>query len=275
MTDEPVAAWDAVAAAWGEHSEKLDAQLAAATTWMIERLDVQPGNTVLDLAAGAGSFGFRLAREVTGIRLITSDFAPAMVEVARQRAADLGIETDARVLDAMAVDLPDASVDRIACRMAYMLVPDPAAALREARRTLRPDGRLALAAWGRPERNMWIVAVGAAVVQQGLDTGGPADPFAPGGIFSLSDPARVEELLRDAGFAQVTAEEVESVTRRDSFDDYWRITAEVSGSIVGVIKAMTPEQLEATRESARQMLEPFRVGDGYEIPTVAVCAVAS
>ena len=69
-----------------------------------------------------------------------------LVEAARKRGAELGIgNADYRVLDAQAMDAEDASFDGILCRWGFMLMPDPAAALRECRRVLKPGGRLVFA----------------------------------------------------------------------------------------------------------------------------------
>ena len=80
--------------------------------------------------------------------MIYTDFSPAMVDAARRRGTP-GVEH--RVLDMQAIDLPDASVDGVICRYGYMLVPDPALAMRETRRVLRPGGRVALATWAAGE----------------------------------------------------------------------------------------------------------------------------
>ena len=76
-----------------------------------------------------------------------------MVDAARRRGAELGLENvDYRVLDAERMDLPDASVDGVLCRYGYMLMADPAAALAETRRVLKPGGRLSFAVVGAPEQ---------------------------------------------------------------------------------------------------------------------------
>ena len=74
-----------------------------------------------------------------------------MLDTARRRAAELGLEdVEFRVEDAAALSFDDATVDGILCRWGLMLVPDMDAAAAEIRRVLRPEGRAALAVWGRP-----------------------------------------------------------------------------------------------------------------------------
>src|SRR5258705_5641944 len=150
--------WQTMAAGWERRRAEIEKFTRPVSEWMVEALDPQPGNTVLELAAGPGDVGY-LAAPLLGEdgRLISSDFSSEMVEVARRRAAELGLENvEHRVLDAEAIALEDASVDGVICRFGLMLMPDPGAAVVEARRVLRPGGRLVLAVWSTPGRNPWI-----------------------------------------------------------------------------------------------------------------------
>ena len=140
------------------------------------------GDTVLELAAGAGDTGFEAAAIVGERgRLISTDFSPAMLEAARRRGAELGVgNVEYRVIDAERIELDDDSVDGVLCRFGYMLMADPAAALAETRRVLRPGGRLALAVWGAPERNPFFGIIGIGLVQRGHMP--PPEPRRPAGL---------------------------------------------------------------------------------------------
>src|SRR5215203_6816079 len=132
------AAWGAVAPGWFAQREGLWKASRPVSEWMIRRLDPQPGDTVLELAAGLADTGLVAARLVgeTGHVIIT-DFAPEMVAAAGQRAEELGVKnTDFRVLDAERMDLDTDSVDGVLCRWGYMLMIDPATAFTETRRVL-------------------------------------------------------------------------------------------------------------------------------------------
>jgi len=109
---------------------------------MIAAVSPQPGERVLELAAGVGETGM-LAAELVGPigTVVISDQAQGMLEGARARAAELGLDNvEFQVLNAEWIDLPLASVDIVLCRYGYMLMADPAAALSETRRVLRPGG---------------------------------------------------------------------------------------------------------------------------------------
>ena len=120
---------------------------------------------MLELAAGPGDTGLLAAELIApGGTLISTDAVEAMVDLARARAAELGIDNaQFQTMDAEWIDLPTASLDAVIARWGYMLLADPATALGETRRVLRPGGRVALAAWTDPSENPW-----ASVPQQEL-----------------------------------------------------------------------------------------------------------
>jgi ubiquinone/menaquinone biosynthesis C-methylase UbiE len=101
-------------------------------------------------------------------------------------------------MDAERIELDSDSVDGVLCRFGYMLMADPAAALGETRRVLRPGGRLALAVWGVPERNPWAAIGGRMLVERGHMP--PPEPGAPR-VFSMGSEERTRALVEGAGFA--------------------------------------------------------------------------
>jgi SAM-dependent methyltransferase len=107
--------WQQMAARWERGREVLWETTRPVSEWLIERLSPQPGQTILELAAGAGETGFLAAGRLGDQgRLISSDFAPRMVETAKRVADELGItNAEFRVLDAERLELEDASVDAL------------------------------------------------------------------------------------------------------------------------------------------------------------------
>ena len=111
-----------------------------------------------------------------------------MVAAAERAARARARNVEYRVLDAQAIDLPDASVDGVLCRWGYMLVPDPLRALRETRRVLRPGGRVAFAVWAAATTTPGHSLSAAALLERGL-----IEPPTPGRArpFRLGEPERV------------------------------------------------------------------------------------
>jgi SAM-dependent methyltransferase len=233
---------------------------------LVAALATGPGDTVLDLAAGTGDVSAALAR--TGAHVISTDLSPVMVEAARKRAIQ-GVEH--RVMDMQAIDLPGSSVDAVAARYGYMLVPDPALALRETRRVLRPGGRLAFATWAPAKRNPWATAYGPVLVERGLLE--PPKPDEPGQFF-LSDPEQIGELVRAAGFDEVSVTEVPVVFRAASWTEYRRIVSSLAASMREVLDALDDSTRAEVDEAARGRIEPYRSGEGYELPGVTLVTTA-
>src|SRR5262245_10048964 len=105
--------WSMVADAWDTYRDRIETNHTAESALMLERLAVQPGDRVLELACGTGALAATWSRLAgpTGSVLI-SDIAAGMVEVARRRTANLANVSVAQ-LDVGAVDQPDASFDII------------------------------------------------------------------------------------------------------------------------------------------------------------------
>ncbi|HET8968283.1 MAG TPA: methyltransferase domain-containing protein [Gaiellaceae bacterium] len=266
--------WQAMASGWERRREEIERVTLPVSDWMVHAIDPQPGDTVLELAAGPGGTGFAAAA-ILGEQglLISSDFSSEMVEVARRRSEKLGLaNVEHRVMDAEEMSLEDDSVDGVLCRFGFMLMPDPAAALAETRRVLRPEGRLALAVWGTAAENPWVAIAGRILAERGLTP--PPEPGAPG-MFVLADEARLRQLLQDAGF---DVERVERVSVRfafDDVDDYIARTTDLGGMFSRIWGDASDEDREVIRTRLAEDYERFAVDGRYELPGIAVVASAS
>lgn len=101
----------------------------------------QAGGKVLEIAAGTGR---NLAFYPPEVHLTMTEFTPAMLEIARQRQAELGREADLQIGDAQSLDFPDESFDTVVCTLGLCTIPDDRAAVGEVRRVLRPEGQFLL-----------------------------------------------------------------------------------------------------------------------------------
>jgi ubiquinone/menaquinone biosynthesis C-methylase UbiE len=270
--------WEHAAAGWGRRAQRVRDWGMPVSTWMIEQLSLQPGQRLLELAAGPGDTGFLAAELIApGGTLISSDATEGMLEVARQRASDLdlsSVKLEFKQLEIEWIDLPTASVDAILCRWAYMLTVDPEAGMREARRVLAPGGRIALAVWDGPEANPWATIPTDALIQGGYIE--PIDRAVSAGIFSLADPQRLQEMLEEAGFVDVLVESIDLTRAYDRFDKFWDESLELSPSLSVALERLTGEQREDVRRRAAALAKPFTESDGAtHLPGVSLVASAS
>jgi ubiquinone/menaquinone biosynthesis C-methylase UbiE len=264
-----------VASSWERHRELLFEGQRAVSEWLVDRVDPRPGQTILELAAGPGETGF-LAAERIGAhgRLISTDVSRGMVDAARRGAEVRGLgNVEFRVMDAQQNDLPDESVDGVISRFGVMLMPDPRAAVRGAKRVLRDGGRLAYAVWGPSDRNPWLTALVGAALQTGHAP--PGDPFGPSGPFALAEPDANRALLDSAGFSKVQIEEIPGAMRYDDFDHYWNVQSSVSGPLAVLIASLPVGEVDAIKTALEPALAPYRSRDALSIPSLAIGAGAA
>jgi SAM-dependent methyltransferase len=195
-----------------------------------------------------------------------------MVQIARRRGAELGLaNVQYRVIDAERVELDADSVDGVLCRFGYMLMADPAAAFAETRRVLRPGGRLALAVWGAPERNPWVTIGLGLLVERGHMP--PPEPGAPS-PFAIASEDRVRALLEGAGFTAVRTDEVSVRFAFRDLDDYMTYATDMGGPAALVLPGLPEDERAVLKTQLGAAFAPFSAAVGYEIPGIALCAVA-
>jgi len=266
--------WAAMAVGWERAREEREKLAAPVTEWLVRELAPKPGDTVLELAAGQGDVGFEVAPVVGGGgRVITSDFSPAMADLARRRSVELGLtNVEHRIVDAERIDFADDSVDGVLCRWGYMLMPNPAVALAETRRVLRPGGRLAFSVWSSGDRNPWISVAGRILVAHGHMP--PPEPGEPG-MFVLGDEGPLRRLVENAGFEIMRIEDVPVHNDFPSVDEYIRRSSEMGGMFSRAWAEATEEEQERMKDEFREAFAPFAVDGGYELPGASICVVAS
>ena len=264
--EQSLETWGQMAPGWQDRRDWMMGITGRVNDWLVQKADPQPGQTVLDIAAGTGDLGFAVAERVGPEgHVISTDFAPEMVDVARRFGEARGLENvEYRVLDAERMDLGDDSVEGAVCRWGYMLMADPAAALKETRRVLRDGGPLAFAVWRTPDRNPWAGIPGMTLVQRGHM---PApEPGAPG-IFALGEPDRIRELVTGAGFGEPELEEIAFEFRYADSEDLWDVLIRIAGPLARVVKALPDDEREATREAIMENITEYRNEDGsYTAP---------
>jgi ubiquinone/menaquinone biosynthesis C-methylase UbiE len=273
--DASLERWGRAARGWGEHRSVFQSGARPVSGWLVDAIEPQPGHRVLEVAAGPGDTGLLAAELIApGGTLISTDASPEMVELARARAAELGVENaEFRTMDAEWIDLPTASLDAVVGRWVYMLLADPATALSEARRVLRPGGRIALAAWAAPADNPW-----ASVAQEELAATGalpPPDPSEPS-MFAFADAGKIRGLLEDAGFADVVVEQLDFVWRYDDLDSWWDVQIDLSPGLSRGLTALTPAQRDDLRDAIDARLAEYVAPDGsVALPARTHVAAAS
>jgi SAM-dependent methyltransferase len=156
---------------------------------VIERLQPGPGVNWLDLACGTGAVAERAAAagaDVTGV-----DLAPALIETAKERASERGLDIDYRVGDAENLEFDDGAFDVVSSTCGVMFTPDHEASARELARVVKTGGRIGLANWTRAEN-------GLAALFRIMRPYQPTPPDGVGFPFDWGDEQHVRDLLGES-----------------------------------------------------------------------------
>jgi SAM-dependent methyltransferase len=233
--------WSNVAQGWRKRWASFEKGAQSLSDRMMELAQVAPGKRVLDVATGIGEPAMTAARRVgPSGSVVAIDQAPQMLAVARERMQAAGIRNVEFVEgDAETVALPLDSFDAVVCRWGLMFFQDPVGTLARLRSSLVPGGWLAAAVWGQPER-VPMISLPFGVLSREL--GQPPSP--PGGPspFALSEAATLEQVVRDAGFAEVRSEPYTVTFEFSSVDELLGHLGDVSGPMRAMIATQSPER---------------------------------
>ena len=224
-------------------ADLLDLQLSPLGLAAMDALAPQAGETIVDIGCGAGQTVQQLASRVgPSGRVIGVDIGPYVLEVARSRTAALG-QVQLIQADAAALALPDAMADGVYSRFGVMALVDPVAAFTNFRRLTRRGGRLAFVCWRALEENeLDLVPLQAA----GLDVPIDKTPFK----FERRD--YLWEVLRSAGFAQITIEPFDAHVSSGDLEATMAVLTKVGA--LGRLLRETPALMSSVEPRLRAVL---------------------
>jgi SAM-dependent methyltransferase len=265
--------WDEQAAAWHAWAPRMFEDSRPIHEWMVRKLDPRPGERVLEVGAGPGDTGFLAAPRLGDGRLVSTDIAPHMVEVARTRGADRGLHNvDYELLDAQAMHFDDHSFDGILCRWILMLVPNPPAAFKECFRVLKTGGRLVFAVFTGADENPWVSLPVRTLVKAG-HMRPPGAEWRPG-ILALADRAKLESLLSGAGFGSPEIEGVDMAWTFTDFDDYWAFLTTVT-ALGPLVRSLSDVARGAVRVELNTALSAYTNSSGIRLPARCWCGCST
>jgi len=187
---------------WAAFADRIDAMMAPMTGAALDLAAFKPGEQVLDIGCGAGATSLDIAGRVQpGGAVIGVDLSPQLLDVARARAAGVGlsasfIETDAGVAAF------DRTFDIAFSRFGVMFFEQPVAAFAHIRSALRADGRLVFLCWRAFAENTWSTKALDAIKPMLKEPLAPPNPDAPG-PFGLADRDKIERILNESGWRDV------------------------------------------------------------------------
>ena len=227
------------------------------TEALIEEAGITSGQSVLDVAGGAGEPSLTIARAV-GLAgsVMCTDAIAEMVAAAEGAAQRQGIK-NIRFRQCTADSLPfeDNSFDTVVSRLGVMFFPDPLVALREMLRVLRPGGRISLAVWHKSEMNPYAERV-TNVMNRYIETP-PDDPDAPG-AFRFAEPGKLAAVLADAGASDVAERLLKfRIEAPISLQEFWIMRSEISETLREKLRRLTAEQALGVSEEVKEAVREF------------------
>ena len=247
---------------WLRAQARLDHSLVEIGRRVLALADAQPGEKAIDVGCGPGGTTAALAQSVGSEgHVLGVDISQPLIDAALTRRLSNATFV---VADAGTYPFDAAAADLVFSRFGVMFFADPVAAFTNLRRALKPSGRLAFVCWRRPQDNPWSLAPvkAAAPFLPPLPRPGPEEP----GQFAFADPARVERILKGAGFTGLAIEPLDVqmwmggdvadvVTSAGRFGPLARAFADADPAVVAKAKAAIVE-----------LLTPHATKDGVSLP---------
>ena len=272
IRDAQRATWAGLSGGWEKWDLVIMDQLGPVGAAMIERLDIAEDQQHLDIAAGTGEPGLSIARLSPKGRVVLTDLAPEMLDVAARRADAQGV-TNIETKVCSADDLPfgDAMFDSVSVRFGYMFFPDAATATAEFARVLKPGGRICSSVWVKPEENPWTT-----ILMQAIETEvvlAPPNPDAPN-MFRCAAPGAVSAVYEAAGLRDVAEWDVDVELVTASPAQYWEMMSEHVSLAVAALQQVDEPARERIRATVTANVSAFDNDGKVRIPGVARCIVA-
>jgi len=248
--------WDLAAAAY----EVLwQPQLSVAQARVLAFAAAQPGEQVLDVACGTGLVALPAAEAVGPQGHVTGiDISGEMLHAAQRSADERGLSNVSFArMDAEQLDLPDASFDVVTCALGLMYVPDPAEAVREMRRVLKPGGRMVIAVWGERAHCGWASVFPIVDAEVASDV----CPL----FFNLGVGDQLEQLCRQAQFDLIGQLRINTTLIYADADEACRAVF-VGGPVSLAWSRFDNEVRGRVRAEYLESIAAWRNGNGYRVP---------
>lgn len=240
---------------WGAAPfERVAAEIADVHDDLVERLEPLAGIDFLDVACGTGGVAERAAAR--GAAVTGADFAPSLVETARARAEERGLQIRYDVADAERLPYDDGSFGVVVSCFGVMFAPDHQAAARELKRVCRQDGRLGIACWTPDGTIGDFFRLGASFQ--------PTPPPDVGSPVAWGTEGHVRELLEDAFELQFFSLETTQVG--ESGEQLWELFSTSFGPTKTLADSLPPDRRKDLRRAYVEFWETYRTDDGIRQP---------
>ncbi|HSD14201.1 MAG TPA: methyltransferase domain-containing protein [Flavobacterium sp.] len=233
IREQQKASWNKFSPGWKKWDDLTMDFLKPMGDEIIRLLDTKNNDIVLDIATGTGEPGLTIASKLNGGKVILTDLAEDMLEIAKENASMRGINNiETAVCDVCDLPFPDNTFDAISCRFGFMFFPDMELAAKEMVRVLKPGGKIATSVWNVPEKNFWITAMMGTIHKNMEIT--PPPPGTPG-MFRCAKEGLMTDLFTQVGLKNVSQNEVAGKLNSQTADNYWNMITEIAAPVVAAL----------------------------------------
>jgi len=265
-TNDALREWHDNATHWVNYSETIRTMFAPVTRALIEEADIRPGQSVIDVAAGAGEPTLTIAQHVGASgSVMCTDPVAEMLAAARVKAECLGMKNvNFRQCEAQSLPFLDHTYDATVSRLGIMFVPDPNAALKEMLRVTKPGGAVSLVVWHKSELNPFCYLI-TNVMSRHVPSP-PADPDAPS-AFRFAEPGKLARALTAAGAVDVRELMLDfQIEAPVSLSEFWEIRASTSGTLREKLATLSRSEAEQIASEAKEAVSPFFPNNQMSFP---------
>lgn len=267
--------WRETAAYWAKHRHTIRTMFAPLTRALIEQAGIVQGQTVLDVAGGAGEPSLTIA-ETVGPQgsVMCTDPVAEMVEVAEAEALSRGLKNvQFRQCTSDPLPFSNDSFDATVSRLGVMFFPDPLTGLREMLRVTKPGGRLALIVWAKSELNPFTYLI-TETVSRHVEIP-PVDPNAPG-AFRFAEPGKLARILTDAGAIDVEERVIKfDIAAPISPEEFWTMRSEISEILRGKLMNLSNEKKGQIAAEVQQEVREFFPDGHMKFPAQMIIVTGS
>ena len=233
IRDQQKQSWNKFSAGWKKWDELVMDFLKPMGDEIIRLLNPQKTDVILDVASGTGEPGLTIASKLSGGKVILTDLADHMLEIARENATSRGIyNIETVTCDVCDLPFPDNTFDAMSCRFGFMFFPDMQLAANEMVRVLKPGGKIATSVWNIPEKNFWVTAI-MGTINKNMEL--PPPPPGSPGMFRCAKDGFISEIFSQAGLKNISQTEIFGKLNCKTIDAYWGMQTEVGAPIVAAL----------------------------------------
>lgn len=262
--------WRETAKYWVKHSATIRTMFAPLTQALLERAGIHEGQSVLDVAGGAGEPSLTIAEKVGPAgAVMCTDAVSEMVEAARNEANRQGLE-NIQFRDCKADALPFAnnSFDVVVSRLGVMFFPDVHAAMREMLRVTKPNGNLAFAVWHKSELNPFCYLI-TNVIDQHIEPT-TSDPDGPS-AFRFAETGKLANIMTEAGAVNVQEKIFKfNIAAPISPLEFWTMRSQTSDTLREKLKRLSEDEQSQVTAEVELGVKEFFPADQMNFPAQMV-----